>query len=1012
MTTIYKEKDIFIYDLEKQTENLKNEFYDMLKKVNLENIYNQQNGVNNNKYDIGFKIIIRMIEEMFKERYKPAIIYIETSLFPRKIGLSQPNIKDFVAVKFCNNKDKEKKRKELLTEIDRAYNNIYPEIHKNYKTIYYTPSFLIKAKEMRMLFTKYMKSENNSENKVNTNSPKEANNKWGTNDKQIYQISYELKTKNTKRRKEKEEDLKKNATNFHKSFHEEAFKDYEQSYMLHIPIIGATVKKKYFIGLGAIFILLGYEKKIKINDDTLEKKVNKLGKIVSYFLKDIFSSFLYNSNKDLLNEVKTQANKHAVSAIMSRNMSHNLGSHVLFYAKYVGETLNLYLRERMDFINAITTLSTFPTEPTWFYKRLINNFKNQKELLSNIAKSEGIQNIKINIIKDKKYKNDVQIAIPLGSSGRHAFYSILENIIRNKAKHGLRNAGNNNNKLVLKIKIEDHKDLFKITVFTPEKCNNNDFKKIKNFCTEDIIDERGSIRPDGWGIKEMRFCAAFLRKIPIEKTGIKSEIQKLKPALLTPIRNDHSDFFGYEFYMLKNIEAFVIGSTSIKNKKELKDKGIVVSRKLPDEFKGANPYIVISTKQVQKNINQPIRVITESSLNINKINEEYPLKAYSDWIKETFIKDNKKKVRLIINLSGTKGENITDENQKSWGKISKCFNEFSNGLFELCPIYNAKFKDEHFNGQTNDQKLIILLYDVHGVLFKDKEYEEEYGQKYFDYGPSPFQVDDLNIENFKKEYKKQYVLIDEVLKKHGVNINSSLTITPEQLKDAFNELINIPNFQELIKGNKGLSDASSEAVNEEIICKNKQKLVRIYPLTLENSHNYYEALNEHLLQPILQNPPENQFQAKKFILALIEAALTKIYVLDERINNNVVSREKNEYYPERETYERMNVMVPEFDYSRPTKGKLNELGLGQIKPHLVIIHQGILDKAFENDQEKMEKWVDETVSSTDGHVFVVSGRGMPPNKPRNARFIAASTITEYLITNRSKFHLVQSLFSL
>jgi len=48
----------------------------------------------------------------------------------------------------------------------------------------------------------------------------------------------------------------------------------------------------------------------------------------------------------------------------------------------------------------------------------------------------------------------------------------------------------------------------------------------------------------------------------------------------------------------------------------------------------------------------------------------------------------------------------------------------------------------------------------------------------------------------------------------------------------------VTNFQELIKGDKGLSDASSEAVNEKIICENKQELVRIYPLTFEKSRNF------------------------------------------------------------------------------------------------------------------------------------------------------------------------------
>jgi len=104
-------------------------------------------------------------------------------------------------------------------------------------------------------------------------------------------------------------------------------------------------------------------------------------------------------------------------------------------------------------------------------------------------------------------------------------------------------------------------------------------------------------------------------------------------------------------------------------------------------------------------------------------------------------------------------------------------------------------------------------------------------------GSSPFQVVDLDITNFKKKYRKgEYVLIDDVLKNHKVDINNISTITPEQLTDAFNELINIPNFQKLIEKKEGLSGASREAANKKIICENKQKLISIYPGTLEKSH--------------------------------------------------------------------------------------------------------------------------------------------------------------------------------
>jgi len=634
-------------------------------------------------------------------------------------------------------------------------------------------------------------------------------------------------------------------------------------------------------------------------------------------------SKVYELSESIISEGKVLRLRDAISAIMSRNMSHNLGSHVLFYAEGIDKTLNLYLRERMDFISEIITSEPSYTVTFLFCNELLGTFAKQGTLLSNIARSEGISSINITVCKDKKViwtstnleeingediyieinGEDIYIAIPTGSIGQHAFYCILENFIRNQAKHGFKN-GKKPEILDLYITIEDYnEDFFKLLLSCDGRCKNGDFQKIKNFCEENIIDEIGNIKSYGWGIKEMRFCTAFLRMIPLKKAAQKSEIDKLCPPLLSPRNNNNS--FGYEFYMLKPKEALIVSGDNSNKKEQLKKQGIIVSDTLPHEFKGATPYMVISKELIQKSINLPIRAIECQSLDINEIDEKYLLKVYSDWIKNTFIKDNNKRVRLIINLAHAQEECIPNAQRNKWDTISNLFNTNNFSPFELCPIYDAQFNDNHFNGEG----LIILLYDMHCVLMKCYKYN-----KY-----------------------------NSIFKTH-----------------------NSPN-------------------------------------------NYYEPLEKHLLKPFLQNPPENEYRSLKFILGLIEAALTNIYVLDERINNHVVYME-NQGHDERETYQRMNVIVPpNFNYSSPTKEELNNLNLKA--SHFVIIHQGILDKAFDNCQKSMEDWIKETFSGLDVQVFVMSGRGLPSNKPQNARFIGASTITKFLITNKSKFHLVQSLFS-
>jgi len=158
--------------------------------------------------------------------------------------------------------------------------------------------------------------------------------------------------------------------------------------------------------------------------------------------------------------------KSAIAAIMARNGSHNIGSHIL---SSVGNNYNelpddqflyKYIQDRMDYIAQITT--EFPTwsYPVWLVRDLMRNFYMQHHLQNYIARSEGLsafcyqedrkqQNsiiIKIKRAGEEDYiiapgsdntsfDQDIAIAIPGGIVGQQAFYTILENIIRNSAKH-------------------------------------------------------------------------------------------------------------------------------------------------------------------------------------------------------------------------------------------------------------------------------------------------------------------------------------------------------------------------------------------------------------------------------------------------------------------------------------------------------------------------------------------------------------------------------------------------
>ena len=188
----------------------------------------------------------------------------------------------------------------------------------------------------------------------------------------------------------------------------------------------------------------------------------------------------------------------AVAAIMGRNMSHNIGSHVLSNLKnetreiaerisdnnnQLLQTLNFgkdffygiswftnYLQERQDYIATITgfenqtfipvNFKTFILDgflPDHHYLRHINDesIKNYKNLLlEHIATSENLkrENIKTyfrdfetserTFVNQKSFELicELNVSLPGGILGRQAFFSIMENLIRNAAKHSMNNS--------------------------------------------------------------------------------------------------------------------------------------------------------------------------------------------------------------------------------------------------------------------------------------------------------------------------------------------------------------------------------------------------------------------------------------------------------------------------------------------------------------------------------------------------------------------------------------------
>lgn len=167
-------------------------------------------------------------------------------------------------------------------------------------------------------------------------------------------------------------------------------------------------------------------------------------------------------------------------------------------------------------------------------------------------------------------------------------------------------------------------------------------------------------------------------------------------------------------------------------------------------------------------------------------------------------------------------------------------------------------------------------------------------------------------------------------------------------------------------------------------------------------------------------------------IRLFEAATTPIIVIDERIQN--YAKESSEGARNREIFESIGVSVPADKKSDPTSGfdldssdykgikkkieKFLEEHLPSddtpevLKPFL-LLHYGVIERSYkavsgnwvEQVNTKLEEW------GTRSKIVITSGRGKPKELPGNVRFVHLSPILNVFTEIRSKYLMTNLLYS-
>lgn len=716
-------------------------------------------------------------------------------------------------------------------------------------------------------------------------------------------------------------------------------------------------------------------------------------------------------------EILKHGTKAAMTAIMSRNLSHNIGSHVLSYLiQNMNSTtedyknLYQYIQHRMDFLAEVTT-----SGPTWeistdFDRDILNEFKEQKILLKYICKSEKIE-LTGDKINNTFEKGCNRVSIPNGMVGRHAFFSILENFIRNEAKHY-----KSNDEFCIKIELKIPNYLVlssnpKINNGLEDKCEwitSNNCLRFKTdtdnfkFLTEDEIN---SMYPDNNSIKNKLIEFVNLQKNFIElriwdmRTGSchAKGIDGKKPSIAEKLR----EYISGEKSSLINPDGSIKpGGWGIK---EMLVSAAFLRKLEPDTLLDKDNIKPPLMDVLCGDPNSHDYICKEKSNNCKHVKAYDKMLGYRLYLrrpKEMLVVAENVKIseENIFQIECEKEEDLLEKVNSASGE-RKLKKEIPHRLL----LISKNSKNVYENSTSAPCRIRVAQIDNKTIINDDY-----YLNEYENFIKQPFGLDStlpslcyLGTMNgggggFFKNKLGLPIEVPEALRAFfKVNDNKEEWSWPPIVNN-LQELKNTIIFY--YHAEKNTEQGNLKALLEE----------NIYVQPVSGGFSTKAKLDSlsSLKEEILQ---------KHFILELIESALTKVVVVDERVSEwanhtfNAVSRRK--------ILNKMEIYVLEVDTENVTSkdivSKFEVLKLEKID--FFVIHQGILDKFDENEPQSSENFMKGYLKeeSKEKCIWKVvdSGRGVPHTLPEDVRFIEMSALLK-MIMEYDKHALVQTLFSL
>lgn len=764
-------------------------------------------------------------------------------------------------------------------------------------------------------------------------------------------------------------------------------------------------RKKHDFDLILFGVIDGLDKK------QLKKDVRNLLKKFTEELDDFSMVFerLRKSRKEMIE----QATHSAISQVMARNTSHNIGAHVMNkligdlskikledFKNYTGglelykgedsnkklldqiSIFNNYVKCRMDYLADISFGTPMMQTNKYVFGDLFTEFDKVRLLLEHIS---GLDKFNFEIkfthngkefMKESNVKgeDDLLVAIPNDILGMQAFYNILENIIRNTAKH----AKNKKEKTIFTVNFIDDiecvfdyceenncesticekthkkeienvlKEFIAVEIFnnTPETEIDGLVYNLNSKLNEDILD-KNKLRSHSLGLVEMDASAAYLRKLSVENinascydilhdeswsrnTQLKYDNQNsgetnclyfLKAINRTNTINKEN-YLGYRIFLHRPAVVLVVTSKIIiKAKKDkLQKEGVWIID--PTDFQ----------KQLKDGKVFPHEfVVVDNNITFEAVKVEIPEKGSeqnNNTVEIKFLEYYKTSLPIRILMIENKDDICVLYGKKleDWEKF--CWEKW---VTDTIPIFGG------YNSQCNDPQAVLL--------------------------------DHLYSKNSLNNSEEMW---NGSLKAYHLEALSSLA----QFK--------LPDF---VKHTKSINE-SNEKLQNYIDTITKPKNEQISGKCVVKRENAYKKI--------------------------VEAVQTKVIVIDERIQNT--TKELNEGGREfitisyKDLYKKMNVIVPDKSNINLSENSFENIKIclenyienvitGSKSTDFILIHYSILERMYKKDEikTKIDKWAESI------NVVITSGRGIPNNLSEKVRFVNLSSVITAVVDVRSKY---------